>query len=364
MGESKSYKILFIAPYPFGRVASQRFRFEQYWDTIAAQHQPHFQSFFSESAFRILYRKGFILSKTFAVVKGFIRRLVLLLQISNYDIIFIHREATPLGVPLIEWVIAKIYRKPIVYDFDDAIWLPNTSSENKFVALFKCHWKTKYLCKWAWKITCGNDFLCDYAKQFHSNVLFLPTTLDTKKVPATNRELETNNHQQPPTIGWTGTHSTLKYLHSLLPVLQDLEKEIAFRFVVIADKNPVLRLKNHEFILWQKETEWKDLAQVDIGLMPLGQDVWAEGKCGFKILQYMALAIPALASPTKVNQKIILDGSNGFICQTKEEWKRNILELVKNISLREKMGKLGNETLRENYSKERWEAFYLKLFVL
>ncbi|MBC7391556.1 MAG: glycosyltransferase family 1 protein, partial [Opitutaceae bacterium] len=232
---------MFLAPYPFGRVASQRFRFEQYWDILEENYQVSFHSFLSERSFNLLYTKGNLLKKAIGVLGGFWRRFLLLFQVYKFDFVFIHREASPIGPPFFEWIIAKVFRKKIIYDFDDAIWLSNTSSENRMAALFKCHWKVKYICSWSHKVTCGNDFLSDFAKKFNPNSAYLPTTLDLKDIPIKPIFQKPENK----TIGWTGTHSTLKYLDRLLPILKKLQKQYSFNFLVIADKDPKLDLENY-----------------------------------------------------------------------------------------------------------------------
>lgn len=351
---SPSKKILFLTPYPFGRVGSQRFRFEQYWDHFPAWGiEAHFHSFLLPEDFAILYQPGHQFGKVKAVVRGFLRRFAKLWGIGQYDTVFIHREATPLGPPVFEWLIAKVFRKKIIYDFDDAIWLSNTSEENKLSAALKCHWKVKYICQWAEKVTCGNHFLVSYAKQHNQNAIYLPTSLNTKQIP-----LSTINYQLSTKVGWTGTHSTLKYLWPLVPLLQKLEQQLEFEFIVIADKDPELPLKNYRFIKWQKESEWQDLAQIQIGLMPLEQTEWEEGKCGFKALQYMAVGIPAIVSPTGANKEIVQNGENGFVCESEAEWEQAILTLVSDTKLRQQFVEKGRKTVEGKYSKGAWGERY------
>jgi glycosyltransferase involved in cell wall biosynthesis len=353
-------KILVLAPYPFGRVGSQRFRFEQYWDTLNAKNEVRFQSFLDESDFNVLYTQGNTFRKAFGVLKGFVKRFLLLLSIHQYDQVFIHREASPIGPPIFEWIITKVFGKQIVYDFDDAIWLTNTSAENEIVSILKCHWKVAWICKWSWKVTCGNDFLCDFAKQFNQNVVYIPTTLDLDeigKLGTLNVELGTNI-----TIGWTGTHSTLKYLQSIVPILQEIQSEIDFNFTLIADKKPLLELKNYTFVPWNKKTEWEDLQKIDIGIMPLHHSEWEEGKCGFKAIQYMALGIPALASPTKANCTIIENGQNGFICSNVSEWKSGLKTLIQSAELQSVFARKGRESVENKFSKRVWAEKYEGLF--
>ena len=341
-------------------MGSQRFRFEQYWDILNSENKVRFQSFLYESEFAILYTQGNTFRKTFGILKGFARRFLLLFSVYKYNKIFIHREASPIGPPIFEWIIAKIFRKQLVYDFDDAIWLSNTSTENKIVSILKCHWKVAKICKWSWKVTCGNDFLCDFSKQFNPNTIYIPTTLNLDEVGFPKTQCLKPNAF--PKIGWTGTHSTLKYLQAIVPILQELQSEIDFNFILIADKNPDLELKNYTFIPWNKKTEWEDLQKIDIGIMPLDNSDWEEGKCGFKAIQYMSLGIPAIASPTKANCMIIENGENGFICSNDSDWKQNLKLLIQNNELQAVFARKGRETIENRFSKSAWTGKYEQLF--
>ena len=120
--------------------------------------------------------------------------------------------------------------------------------------------------------------------------------------------------------------------------------------------------KSLRFVPWSKETEIQDLLQFDIGLMPLTDDVWAKGKCGFKALQYMALCIPVLASPVGVNTIIIDDHINGFLCDSTTEWEENIQTLIEDQELRKRMGEKGREKVVQHYSVESNSSNFLSLF--
>ena len=127
-------KILFLCPYPYDEVASQRFRFEQYYEILRENHaQFRYKSFYSGWVYKFLYCERRFFLKSIGIFYGFIKRILHLFYCISPDYIFIHRELTPLGPPIFEWIIAKIFRKKILYDFDDAIWVSNTSEENKFI---------------------------------------------------------------------------------------------------------------------------------------------------------------------------------------------------------------------------------------
>jgi glycosyltransferase involved in cell wall biosynthesis len=354
-------KILFLFPYPLEQAPSQRFRFEQYFAALLKQgYSIDSQSFWGEYYWKVLYKKGNALQKAWGLINGFGRRFKVLGRVSSADIVFIHRELTPVGPPMFEWLITKVFKKQVIFDFDDAIWLPNTSESNKMAAWLKWHSKTAGICRWAWKVSVGNSYLASYAKQFNDNVVINPTTIDTE-----------NYHQlaskKEPTkdglvIGWTGSHSTLSYLDMLWPALEQLAKDQKFSFRVIANQPPPVNYPWLEFIPWNKETEIDDLAAIDIGVMPLTDDEWSQGKCGFKALQYMALEIPTLASPVGVNIDIIDNGINGLFAATEKEWLSALRTLTENPSLSKELGAEGRKTVEARYSVKANTKNFLELF--
>ncbi|RYZ28936.1 MAG: glycosyltransferase [Chitinophagaceae bacterium] len=356
----KQAKILFILPYPIGFAPSQRFRVEAFFPLLQEHgFQIHNSCFFSEADWEVLYKKGSLGQKTWAVTRGFASRLALLAgKVWCYDYIFIHREASPLGPPFVEWFLAKVGRKKFIYDFDDAIWIPNTSKENRIVGWIKAFWKVRYNCSWAYKVVGGNEYLIDYARRYNNNVVSIPTCVD---VEARHNKLK-DSVTGKLTIGWTGSHSTLHYLDEVIPVIKRLQDEFDFDFIVIANQAPVLPLKNWTFIPWQEKTEIEDLLKLDIGIMPLKPDTWSEGKCGFKLIQYLALGIPAVASTVGVNSKIINQGQNGFLCTTTDEWYLALRRLLQDINLRNDLGIRGRKKIVEEYSIQSQEQTFLKLF--
>ena len=165
-------------------------------------------------------------------------------------------------------------------------------------------------------------------------------------------------------IGWTGSHSTIKYLREIEPVLKKILTDYSHvEFIVIADRKPdFLTLTSCTFILWNRHSEIKDLMRFDIGIMPLPDDIWSKGKCGFKALQYMALGLPSVVSPVGVNTKIIDDGVDGILCSTPEDWESALQQLIDNPLLRKTMGAKGRRKVIENYSVLSNSPTFLSLF--
>lgn len=352
-------KIAFVVQMPREVSPGQRFRFEL-WEAVLEKHNTRIStySFFDMTTYAKLYLPGFLFTKFFGVVKGFIKRFGLLFKLRNYDFIFLQREFAPVGPPIFEWIAAKILRCKIIYDFDDAIWIANTSKENKLASLFKAFWKVKYVCKWSYKVVGGNDFLCEYARSFNKQVNKIPTCVDT--IHHHNRLKDQKTEKV--IIGWTGSHSTMKYLNELIPVFETLQQKYPIELVVISNKAPEFSLIQLHYVRWQEETEVEDLLKINIGLMPLNPDPWCEGKCGFKLIQYLSLGIPAVASPVGVNKIIIEEGVNGFLCATKEEWLKALSALIENEEMRTEMGQKGRLKIEKEYSVNSQAGKFLGLF--
>lgn len=340
-------KILFVCPYPAGLAPSQRFRFEQYFSLLNAKGIDYVQaSFLTEQDYRILYKSGSMSRKFIAVVKGFLRRFFLVFKVGGYNKIFIHREASPLGPPVFEFLVSRVLGKDVIYDFDDAIWLPNTSKENKLIAGIKWHSKVRSIIKWSKAVSCGNEYLCQFARQYNSKVILNPTTVDTICLHKTIKD----QNSERLVIGWTGTHSTAVYLLDIIPAVAELEKKYDFDFLVISNQNPALPLKSFIFCPWNKETEIEDLLQINIGIMPLKEDEWSEGKCGFKLLQYMALGIPSVASPVGVNTRIIESNENGYLSSGTQDWIKYLSMLLEDAGLRQRLGSAGRQKVVKDFS--------------
>lgn len=355
-------RILFLTPYPHGTAPGQRFRYEQYLDLLTAHgHEYRLSSFLSQGAWAILYKPGHTVAKVLGVLAGFGRRMRDVLRAPGYDFVFVFREASPLGPPVFEWLLARVLRKRLIYDFDDAIWLQDPVAKPGPLNWLKWTWKVGHICRWAHRVACGNAYLRDYARQFNSAASINPTTLDTDR---RHNQVRDQLAPGPLVIGWTGTHTTLRHLELVWPVLERLEAEgHEFEFRVIANQPPThTGLRSLRFVPWNKTTEIADLLAFHVGLMPLVDDPWARGKCAFKALQYMALGMPALVSPVGMNTEVVQDGHNGFVCHTSAEWYAALHRLLGRPALRAALGAAARRTIIERYSVSSNAANFLHYF--
>ena len=350
-------------PYPKGIAPSQRFRIEQYIPFLKEKFEVRVYPFWSDKAWNILYKKGNVGNKLWYLLTAFGRRKLALLKAIKADYVYIHREAAPVGWPGFEWFLCKVMGKKLIYDFDDAIWLPNQSEANRtLVKHAKSHGKVASICKWSYKVSVCNEFLVDYAKQYQSNVVQIPTTIDTENLH--NPALYTKQKRDLPIIGWTGSHSTLNQLDSIWDALEELYNLIPFEFYLISDLFPENLPPFVKCKPWNKSTEIEDLMQFDIGIMPLYNSDWEKGKCAFKLLQYLALEIPAVASDVGLNSKIISNAENGYLLHKNDttSWLSALSAILKDEDLRTTMGKNGRQKVQKYYSVDANKEKMMTLF--
>src|SRR5258708_4985334 len=338
-------RLLAIVPSMYDTSPGQRFRVEQ-WEPLLRQRgvEITYAPFENELLHGLLYKAGNMGGKLAHVSRGFARRLSLINSVQQYDAVYIFREAALLGPAVFERMIKRT-RVPVVFDFDDAIFVSYRSPSNGYLSYLKFAAKTKSICRLAAHVMVGNSYLADYARQFNPHVTVVPTTIDTEKY-----SVRQNKNSDVPVIGWTGSFSTVQHLDTLRSALQKLARQQRFRLRVIGTPEYCLEGVEVEAIRWRSESELDDLRPIDIGVMPLPNDAWSKGKCGLKALQFMALGIPTICSPVGVNTDIIQDGHNGFIADTEQEWVDKLELLLRSADLREKVGMAGRFTGEQKYS--------------
>jgi glycosyltransferase involved in cell wall biosynthesis len=336
-----------MVPYPAGQAPSQRFRIEQW--------MPHLRTlgiecdlapFMDSELYEQLARPGDPGRKAAGLLRATTRRWRTLAETGVYDVVFLHREAMAFGPAVLERIIAR--RKPVVFDFDDAIWLRNENRVNPLAAWVKCPGKTRTIAKRASAVLAGNAYLAEWARRYNRSTHIVPTTIDTE---GSYSRQKAHGPSEVPIIGWSGTTSTLRYLEFLRPVLRELSRGHRFRLRVICDGAPVHWAEvEMDWRTWSSAREVDDLILVDIGLMPQPDEEWAKGKCGAKALQYMALGIPPVASRNGVLPEIVEEGRSGFLAHTPREWVERLEELLDDWKLRAAMGEQARLTVQERYS--------------
>ena len=352
-GERRHVRILVLTPALYDTAPGQRFRIEQWARYLAhSGMQFTFSSFEDRSLHDRLYTTGRHARKAIGVLRGVWRRFAILRQLHRYDAVFVHREATAIGPAIIERLIAR-RGVPLVYDFDDPVWIPYRSPSNAMWSRLKCPAKTATICSLASVVIVGNRLLASYAKRFARNVHVVPSTIDLEQYPA-RRPARADGVA---TLGWTGSHSTLPFLSGVEGVLRAVAAVRPFRLAVISNRESCALDGLGDRVVarqWRAESEARDLADVDIGLAPFPSSGWTPWRCHGKILQYMAVGAVPVASPVGIVPDYIEDGKSGFLPASEQEWIARVCLLIDNPELRRDMGRAARETIESRYSAELW----------
>lgn len=248
------------------------------------------------------------------------------------DVILIIKDAAPFSlVPLLN--LFRRFGKPIIFDFDDAIFLKNKHVE-KYVRLANV-------------VTAGNKTLAGWTKEINPQAVVIPTVLD---VNGYSPKTSYDSANKSIVIGWIGSPSTAPYLELLKTVFLKISEAHPVELHIIGGRMREIPGVKIKMIEWSEESEEQEISQFDIGIAPLPDNEWTRGKCGFKLLQYMAAGIPAVASPVGVNQEIIEHGINGFLANTEDEWTNYLSLLIESVDLRKNMGQQARHTVEQRFS--------------
>ena len=277
-----------------------------------------------------------IICKVKKFPSGYFARQKLLKQSKDFDAVFLHKKK----LNFLDASCLRRYAKKVIYDFDDAIMYrdnkPDKLSRKRFNAF-------KRTIKLANVIIAGNNYLADHARQFNSNITVIPTGLDIKSYKHTK-----NSPDDMTRLVWIGSKSTIGYLMEIKDVLEEIGSKfdkVVLR--IICDEFFDLENMPVEKHRWYLQTQADDLAACDIGLAPLPDNSFTRGKCGFKILQYQASALPVIASPVGANAEYVHDGIDGFLVNDRAGWIEKISLLLRNSQLRRPMAeKAGQKVLQ------------------
>lgn len=344
-GTSRS-RLLVLCPYPVGVAPSQRLKFEQYYDWFRENGiDVTVSPFMARRMWRIVYQRGRLLEKIWWTLVGYLRRLRDVLRAGAFDAVYIHLWVTPLGPPLFERLVRKVNPR-IVYDIDDMVHIGHASRANSLVVRLKGRQKPVYLMKAARHVIVCTPTLDEVARRFNSRTTDISSTIDTDAY----LPLVDHSRPGPVTIGWSGSHSTSRYLGLLEGALRRVRQHADIRLLVIGDGSFRFASLPTEALPWRRETEVADLRRIDVGVYPLPNEEWVYGKSGLKALQYMALGIPPVATAIGANHRVIEDGVSGFLVSTEDEWVARLLELVLDPALRARMGGAARARVERMYS--------------
>jgi glycosyltransferase involved in cell wall biosynthesis len=337
MTDRKKLRVLFVASGP--NVPSTRFRVLAYLPALRAAGHRCDVAMSYPPKYDTLPWLGFRLSQS---LKLAVRRFQSLrAKAANYDAIVIEREVFDNGTSEIEERLRAATRR-LILDVDDAVFLTHPD-------------KFKHIASMSDAVVAGNRYIADVCRPFCDHVTVIPTCISMDKYPRKN---DTDAKQKGLVIGWMGTDSNLPFLKVCAPALKRLAKEIHYQLLVVAASPEPLRSLDLAgvtvaFESWSAEREIEQLQRMDIGLMPLpSNDPWVLYKCGAKLIQYLAVATPAVASPIGVNQEILGSGSAGRTATDDEAWFESLKELAMSAELRRQLGDAGRAIVQDRFSIE------------
>jgi glycosyltransferase involved in cell wall biosynthesis len=270
------------------------------------------------------------------------------------DVVVLHQ----IKLSAMEARLFAAFSRRRVFDVDDAIYVrkPRRLGE----AADDSPWRKRKFaatCRWVDVVAAGNEVVAGVARASARAVTILPTSIDAGVYRST-----TASASDPPTIVWIGSPENLVYLEIIRPALARLTgRHPTLTMRIICSRFPDWPEVKIERVPWSAATEAESLATAHIGVMPLTDDEWARGKCAFKLLQYMAAALPCVASPVGANTEAVVDGFNGFHARTVDEWERHLESLIQSPALRARFGASGRGHVEARYALHAYQARYSEL---
>ena len=340
-------RILFLPRYS-PRGASSRYRIWQYVPLFEhAGHQVAVYPLLDDSYLEDLYKTG--RRPWWPLAFGYGRRILRALRIGNFDAVISEQEMLPFLPNFIENSLQRRNSRFFV-DYDD-------NAYSKYSGWPTLRQRIPQIMAAAETVVVGNGYLADYARQFSQRVRVIPTVVDLSRYP----ERSTTTITDIIRVVWIGTPVTAHLLKALFPVMKRLKarhSKLRFRFVGAGNDFPTDGL-GAEVLPWAEETETQLLSECDIGIMPLPDTEFTRGKCGLKLIQYMACGLPVVASPVGVNREIVEEGTNGYVASSDDEWFQKLDELVQSPELRMNLGRSGRTKVAASYTLKygfsRWQ---------
>lgn len=327
----------------YGRLgASSRLRFLQFLPALeqAGLHCT-VQAFIDDEMLLTKYRSGAY--RPDQLIRAYGARLLQLLRRRRFDLLWIEKEALP-WMPA--WLERRLLRRvPYVLDYDDAIF---HNYDRNAHWLIRTLWARRidHLMAGARLVVVGNDYLAQRARQARAPwVEVLPTVIDLERyaVPVPDREA-----RELPRIVWIGSPGTLPYLAGLAEPLAALARQHRFVLRVVGGRLALPGVEL-ECLDWTEDSEVARIADCDVGIMPLSDTPWERGKCGYKLIQYMACGLPVVASPVGVNRDIVREGENGFLAEGPPDWVERLGQLLADAQLRRVLGHNGRQRVERQY---------------
>lgn len=278
-----------------------------------------------------------------SLFQAYANRLLALFACHHFDVVWIEKEALPWFPAWLErWLLRRV---PYVLDFDDAIFHNYDLHRFAWVRHFYGR-RIDCLMEGARLVIAGNRYLADRATAAGARwVEVVPTVVDLVRYPAK----QAYSVATTPRIVWIGSPSTLQYLLELVEPLRTLTKQRTFTLRVIGGGAVSIPGVDVEVVAWSVDREAAAIVECDVGIMPLRDTPWEQGKCAYKLIQYMACGLPTMASPIGANCEVVIEGETGFFADTPSEWVEKLEQLLDDPALRERFGQAGRAQVQDAY---------------
>jgi glycosyltransferase involved in cell wall biosynthesis len=340
-------RVLVLTPYPYGTVAGPRSSFEL-WERVLAEADIElaYAVFETERLHEIVYRPGHWAEKAIEVARGYRRQLARLRHLDEFDAVLVNREAALVGPELIERLARR--RKPLIYLLDDPLYIPYRSPANGVLSYLKFFGKVGRLCGMSAAVIANSPSNRDFARRHNDNVWEIPSVVDADRYDGWKPRSSAADGTV--CVGWTGSITTTPNLGVIRESLAAVSQRDDTRLRFIGAERFDLPGVRHDAAPWRPDTEVEDLRRFDVGLVPLPLTPWTPHKFYLKLVQYMALGIPAVATPLGSNPVVIEDGENGFLARDEHDWTRILERLIEDPGLRERLGRRAADDAQRLYT--------------
>lgn len=345
LGGDANVRVLALTPNLYGVSPGQRSSIEL-WEKvlrpagISLDHSP----FETERLRGLIYRPGRSGAKAAELTRAYGRRLRSLGMVDDYDAVLVYREAALVGPELIERIVAR--RKPVIYQLDDPLYVPYRSPFSGWFSYLKCFGKVARICRLASVVIVNSSQHREYASRFNREVRQIPSVVDADVYRPERR----GRAGGPVCIGWSGSASTVGNLMVIAQPIRDLARRLELRLRLIGVREPPFRGVETSAVPWRAETEVEELRALDIGLLPLPLNEWNRRKFFLKLVQYMALGIPAVCTPLGATTEVVEQGRTGFLAGTPERWVELLERLATDPRLRYEIGERAAEKAHREYT--------------
>ena len=295
----------------------------------------------------------------FRVLKLYLKRIRQIIKLKKTDVVYIEYEILPYFPPILEWYLSKIKKIKYIVDYDDAIF-HNYDTNGNFIIRELFADKIAAVIKWSAHTITGSPYLTNYARQFSNNVTEIPTSIDIKKYVS---------HTAPKSlkdeliIGWIGSKTTSVNIIDIIPAVRQFSSKYPVKLYLLGFDKTLLNLLegiDYKFLTWSGQTEVSDIKLFDVGIMPLKNTLFNKGKCGFKLIQYMACGLPTISTPLETNIKINRSHKN-LHAQTNEEWNAAFEKMYNDKEYFKLVGAENIQIVENHYSIQSNSEHYVRI---